>query len=64
MVGYEANNINAIENLGELYHRGWGVEQDLRRARELYLIARDGGSTSAQPLLDELKHLMKTSNLI
>jgi TPR repeat protein len=63
-VAYEANDLDAIENLGEHYHRGCGVEQDLLRARELYQTALDGGSTTAEPLMEELKGLIKTSNLI
>lgn len=61
-IAYAANDINAIENLGEHYHRGCGIGQDLARAKELYTIALQGGSTTAQPLLDELRKLMKISN--
>jgi TPR repeat protein len=64
MVGYEANDINSIENLGEHYANGCGVDQDLLRARDLYKIALDGGSTTVEPLMEELKGLMKISNLI
>lgn len=59
-VGYDANDINSIENMGEHYHRACGVDEDLLKARDLYRTALEGGSTTAQPLLDELKTLMKT----
>lgn len=49
-----AGNVDAMEHLGELYERGQGVGQNLRRAKHWYREAIEAGSDSASMRFQEL----------
>lgn len=50
-----AGDVEAIVNLGLAYERGWGVDKDPNKAKELYQKALAQGCKSAELRLEELK---------
>jgi len=60
-------NAHAIENLGQCYELGHGVDQNWSKALELYKLSLDQGNTNAQSRTDrlnlKLKRLFKSIRL-
>ena len=53
-------NADALNNLGVLYHNGYGVERDYNKALEYYQKAVDAGSQKAVENLANLREKMNS----